>query len=255
MNSRLKTLLCAVVAAIFFLPQAALAGPPAHAGGPGGERGGPPFGNGDFNPGGGPPDVANNGNRGNNGGDEEEENAAAGGVGGPPGLCGTESGGPEGRSGASHVAHLNFSQRDEEGEVVEDGAWGRMKYVWSGPTFDFVFNGHGLEPDAEFEMTYQLEPVGENGALCLGNGIVNEDGDLHIKNSIELNGDLPMPADESENGALLVAVISEDVDCELDDMVTYMPEDYLFGNALIEYRDTDVEEEEEEEEEEGGEEG
>ncbi len=179
--------------------------------------------------------------------------AAAGGVGGPPGLCGTDSNGPEGRAGASHVAHLNFSQRDEEGEVVEDGAWGRMKYVWSGPTFDFVFNGHGLEPDAEYEMTYQLEPVGENGALCLGAGTVNEDGDLHIKNSIELNGDLPMPADESEDGALLVAVVSEDVDCELDDMVTYMPEDYLFGNALIEYRDTDVEEEEEEEE--GGEEG
>lgn len=250
MHSVNRILTCAVIATMFGLGQAALAGPPDHAGGPGGERGGPPFGGGDFSPGGGPPDHANNGNdgsRGNNGDGDEEENDAAGGVGGPPGLCGIDSSGPEGRSGASHIAHLNFSQRDEEGETVEDGAWGRMKYVWSGPTFDFVFNGHELEPDVEYTMTYQLEPVGENGALCLGTGTVNEEGDLHIKNSIELNGDLPMPADESEDGALLVAVVSEDVDCEMDDMISYLPEDYLFGNALIEYRDTDVEEEDEEE--------
>lgn len=250
MHSVNRILMCAAIATVLGIGQAAVAGPPGHAGGPGGERGGPPFGDQGSNPGGGPPDFANNGGNGNNGGaeaEEEEDNDAASGVGGPPGLCGTDSNGPDGRSGASHIAHLNFSQRDGEGETVEDGAWGRMKYVWSGPTFDFVFNGHELEPEDEYTMTYQLEPVGENGALCLGSGTVNEDGDLHIRNSIELNGDLPMPADESEEGALLVAVISGDVNCEMDEMVSYIPEDYLFGDALIEYRDTDVEEEEEEE--------
>lgn len=251
MKSMNRTLLCVAVAATFGLASAAFAGPPAHAGG--GERGGgPPFGSGDFNPGGGPPEHAGNGNNQNrgNGGDDEEENAAGGGLGGPPGLCGTESDGPPGRAGASHIAHLNFSQRDAEGEPVDDGSWGRMKYTWSGPTFDFVFNGHELEPGDEYEMTYQLEPVSENGALCLGSGTVNDEGDLHIKNAIELNSDLPMEGDESTEGALLVAVLSADVNCEADEMNTYLPEDYLFGDVLIEYEDTDLEEEESEEEEE-----
>lgn len=247
MNSANKFLLSIAIAAALGVGQAAMAGPPDHAGGPGND--GPPF-SGDDNPGSGngPPDFANNGGDDEADGQEEgEENDAAGGLGGPPGLCGTDSEGPEGRAGASHIAHLNFSQRDEEGDVVDDGATGRMKYTWSGPTFDYVFNGHELEPGDEFTMTYQLEPVGESGAICLGSGTVNDEGDLHIKNSIELNSDLPMADDESEDGALLVAVVSEDVNCEMDSMDAYIPEDYLFGNALIEYRDTDLSEEDEEE--------
>jgi hypothetical protein len=248
MKSANKILLNIAIAAALGLGQAALAGPPDHAGSP--EDRGSPFSS-DDNPGtgNGPPDFANNG--GDDEADvqqEDEENDAAGGLGGPPGLCGTESEGPEGRAGASHIAHLGFSQRDDEGEVVEDGATGRMKYTWSGPTFDYVFNGHELEPGDEFTMTYQLEPVGESGAICLGSGTVNDEGDLHIKNSIELNSDLPMADDESEDGALLVAVVSEDVNCEEDTMDAYIPVDYLFGDTLVEYRDTDLEEEEEEEE-------
>lgn len=253
MNTANKLLLSIAIAAALGVGQAAMAGPPDHAGGPG--NGGPPSSGGDH-PGNGPPDFANNGGDDDEADaqEEDEENDAAGGLGGPPGLCGTDSEGPEGRAGASHIAHLNFSQRDEEGEVVDDGATGRMKYTWSGPTFDYVFNGHELEPGDEFTMTYQLEPVGESGAICLGSGTVNDEGDLHIKNSIELNSDLPMADDESEDGALLVAVVSEDVDCELDSMDAYIPEDYLFGNALVEYRDTDLEDEEEDEEGEGEEE-
>jgi len=248
MTSMRKTLLLGALMASLGISASALAGPPAHAGGPG-EQGGPPFGE-NFNPGGGPPAFAGNG--GNRGGDEEEENGAAGGLGnGPPGLCGVEGEGPEGRAGRSHVAHLNFSQRDSEGEPVDDGAWGRMKYVWSGPTFDFVFNGHELPAGEEFEMTYQPESGEGDGAICLGGGTVNDEGDLHIANVIELNGNLPMPEDEND-GALLVVVLSADVDCSTDEMLTFLAEDYLFGNALIQYVDTDFEEEEEEEGEESG---
>lgn len=252
MHSVNRILMCVVIATVLGIGHAAVAGPPENAGGPGGERGGPPFGDEDSNPGGGPPDFANNGN---NSGDDQEENAAAGNLGGPPGLCGTDSDGPEGRAGASQIAHVSLSQRDEDGELVDDGGWGRMKYVWSGPTFDFVFNAHELEPGDEYVLTYQVEPVGENGVLCLGSGTVNEDGDLHIRNSVELNADLPLSEDESDDGALLVAVRAEDVDCETDSMTNFEPEDYLFTDTLIEYRDTDMEDDEEEEEEEEESEG
>lgn len=255
MHSITRSLIAAAIVAAFGLAGTAAAGPPAHAGGPG-ERGGPPFGD-EFSPGGGPPDFANNGN-----GGEEEENEEESGNGhpgrgpdgnGPPGQCRTDGEGPDGQAGRSHVAHLNFSQRDPEtGDPVDDGAWGRMMYFWQGPTFDFVFNGHELPAGVEYELTYQPESEGgTSSAVCLGGGIVNEDGDLHIAESVELDGDLPVPEDASEEGAMLAVVLSEDVDCESEEMLAFMPEDYLFGNSLVKYIDTDFEEEEDEEEDEG----
>lgn len=260
MTSMSRIILSLAIAAAFGVAGAAFAVPPEHAGGPPAERGGPPFGNGDFNPG--PPETAGNGQEEEEEENEnEEENGGPGPQGnGPPGLCGTEGEGPEGQSGRSHVAHLNFSQRDPEtGDPLEDGAWGRMMYFWQGPTFDYVFNGHELPAGVEYELTYQPESEGEtSSAICLGGGVVNEDGDLHIAESVELDGDLPMPEDANEDGAMLVVVLAEDVDCESEEMLTFLPEDYLFGNSLAKYVDTDFveeeegEEEEEEEEEEGG---
>lgn len=42
--------------------------------------------------------------------------------------------------------------------IVDDGTWGKMKYNLEGPTFDFVFNGHGLEPNTEYSLIYYGNP-------------------------------------------------------------------------------------------------
>ena len=207
---------------------------PGQHGGPGDHRGRPDF-SGEFMPGG-------DHRGGNNGGDQSDEPDQGENQGnGPPGLCGVGGSGPPGRAGRSHIAHLNFSQQDPDtGEILKDGSWARMKYSWAAPTFNFVLNGHELPPDGEYTLTYQPQPVPSPGVVCLGDGVVNEEGDLHIAGDVELNGDLPMPEDETEDGALLAVVISGDVDCDAGEMLTYMPADYLFGNAFIQYMDTDL---------------
>lgn len=179
-----------------------------------------------------------------NGAEDEEE-------GGVPDFCagGPQPGGPNGQAGMSSIAHLNFSQQDPDtGEVIDDGAWARIMYRWMAPLFDFVFNAHDLEPGAEHTLTYQPQPLPSAGVICLGTGIVNEDGDLHLEDAFELDTDLPTDYDENQDEATLALVHTADVDCELGEMTAWVPENYLFGDEGMFYVDSDLEEEEDDEE-------
>ena len=58
-------------------------------------------------------------------------------------------GGPSGRAGKSMMSHLYLFEKDPETwDIVDDGAWGKMSYDCD----SFVFNGHGLEPEEEYEL-------------------------------------------------------------------------------------------------------
>jgi hypothetical protein len=146
--------------------------------------------------------------------------------------------GKNGRSGKSNVAHLYLCEKDQETwEIIEDGAWGKMKYNLSGPEFDFVFNGHGLEAGLDYTLIYYPDPWPGNGLICLGSGTATADGNVHIKNSVD-TGDLPIEGDEND-GAKIWLVLSDDVDCENQYMVGWNGEEYLFEYDLIEFDDTD----------------
>jgi hypothetical protein len=64
--------------------------------------------------------------------------------------------GQHGPADDSNIAHLYLYEKtgEPDWEIVEDGAWGKMKYNRSGETFDFVFNGHGLVPDTGYTLIY-----------------------------------------------------------------------------------------------------
>ena len=67
--------------------------------------------------------------------------------------------GKNGQAGKSNVGHLYLSEKDPRTwAIVEDGAWGKMKYNLSGSTFDFVFNGQGLEADTGYSLIYYADP-------------------------------------------------------------------------------------------------
>jgi hypothetical protein len=120
--------------------------------------------------------------------------------------------------------------------------WARMTYFWKGPAFDFVFNAHNLPPTAETEwvLTYQPQPMPVVGILCLGSGKVNDGGNIHIVNSIELDSDLPIESDVSDDGATLALVVAEDVDCNAGEMNEWIPEDYLFTTSPVIYKDAQL---------------
>ena len=161
--------------------------------------------------------------------------------------------GPNGQAGNSNIAHLNLYQKtsDESDDwpTVPGGAWGKMKYNISGPEFDFVFNGHGLVPGDDYTLIYYPDPWPGNGLICLGSGIVNDEGNIHIAESVE-TGDLPAIGDENyTDGAKIFLVLSDDVDCVNNVMAGWTgacdgnhegTNIYLFEDELITFDDTTV---------------
>jgi len=147
--------------------------------------------------------------------------------------------GKTGQAGKSNIAHLYLHEKDADWEIVPEpeGAWGKMKYNMSGDEFDFVFNGHGLEIGLEYTLIYYPDPWPGTGLICLGNGIVNEEGNIHIAESVA-TGDLPIINDENP-GAKIWLVLSADVSCD-NNMIGWNPTEYLFEYDLITFDDTDA---------------
>jgi hypothetical protein len=114
-----------------------------------------------------------------------------------------------------------------------------MRYSHEAVDFNFVFNGHGLEYGMEYTLIYYPDPWPGSGLICLGDGIVNIDGDVHIKNTVD-TGDLPIMNDENyPDGAKIWLVLTSDVDCMMQEMIGWNPAEYLFEYDLITFDDTD----------------
>ena len=146
--------------------------------------------------------------------------------------------GKNGPKGKSNKAHLYLHEKDPiSWEIIEDGAWGKMKYNLSGSELEFLFNGHGLETGYEYKLIYYPDPWPGNGLICLGSGTANAEGDVHIKGSAD-TGDLPADYDEND-GAKIWLVLADDVDCVNQKMIGWNPTEYLFEYDLIIFDDTD----------------
>jgi len=146
--------------------------------------------------------------------------------------------GKTGPSGKSNIAHLYLHQKDSSTwEIVDGGAWGKMKYNLSGSEFKFVFNGHQLEVGWDYTLIYYPDPWPGSGLICLGSGIANGGGNVHIMGSVH-TGDLPAEGDENE-GAKIWLLLSSDVSCH-HQMVGWDPTEYVFEYDLITFDDTDA---------------
>ena len=109
----------------------------------------------------------------------------------------------DGQAGKSNVAHLYLYEKNETWEIVDGGAWGKMKYNLAGPEFDFVFNGHGLEPNTEYTLIYYVDQEtcwGKIGAV-IDSGTSNEGGNIHLADSVDI-GTIPVADDENEGAKI-----------------------------------------------------
>jgi len=159
-------------------------------------------------------------------------------------LVWAKGGGPTGPSGKSNTGHLYLYEKDPSTWVIVDGgAWGKMKYNLSGPTFDFVFNGHELNPGGGYTLIYYPDKTGNPwprvDVICLGSGTANGGGNVHIRDSAD-TGDLPDSTVDINPGAKIWLVESGAVDCDTNTMSGWNPTEYLFEYDLITYDDTDV---------------
>jgi hypothetical protein len=144
--------------------------------------------------------------------------------------------GKTGQAGKSNIAHIYLHEKDDNWVIVEDGAWGKMKYNLSGETFDFVFNGHGLVEGEDYTLIYYPDKDGNpwprEDIICLGSGIANAELDVHIMGSVD-TGDLPDPLVDINEGAKIWLVLTSDVDCDECEMFGWNPTEYLFEYDLI----------------------
>lgn len=108
--------------------------------------------------------------------------------------------------------HLYLFEKDSSWNIVEDGAWGKLSFKDT-----FVFNGHNLVEGQEYVLLNNAEwgvP-----ADCLATGIANEEGNLHLSGSGELEGKIWL-------------VLGSDVDCE-STITGWNPTEYLFEYNLL----------------------
>jgi hypothetical protein len=136
------------------------------------------------------------------------------------------------------VGVLELYQKDPvTWEKVQGGAEGQLIYNLSGSTFDFVFNGHDLDEGVDFTL---INFKSWSVVICLGSGIADEYGDVHIADSVN-TGDLPVVADEKyPDGAKIWLVLTSNVDCFNKKMISWNPTEWLFENNLITFDDIDV---------------
>lgn len=169
--------------------------------------------------------------------------------------------GKHGQAGNSKAGHLYLYEKDPETwNIIEKGAWGKLKYNLDGTEFEYVFNGHGLEPNTGYSLIYYADPwPGDNPGALILSGTSNGGGNLHLEGSIDLGHDLPHPDDANYadpggdpgtpgtpptpfpfGGAKVWLVLSDDYDDANKKMTAWNPTEYLFENNLITYDDTDI---------------
>lgn len=147
-----------------------------------------------------------------------------------------------GQAGKSNNAFIELWEKTNfDSEVADDGwsidtegAWGKLKYSLTGSTFDFHFNGHGLEPLKEYALIYFPDPWPGTGLIVFGTAMANEDGNILIKGSSVIDS-LPAEGDANEDRAKIWLVLSDDVDVNdvNKEMAGWNPGEYLFEYDLI----------------------
>lgn len=118
---------------------------------------------------------------------------------------------------------------DGGGEVITDGAWGKLNINEN--TLSFVLNGHGLLPDTEYALILYLgEHTGDwRDAWVVARGWSNGKGRIHISGYWQ-------PWIASFWLVLGSDVVGDPDGCHgapYDALVAWNPDEYLFGYAPL----------------------
>jgi len=159
-----------------------------------------------------------------------------------------EAPGPTGTGTNTGILKMENKNPDTWEPYYNDSMNGTLEYNFAGPTFDYTFNGQGLQPNTEYCLIYYADcsadgwPGNCPGAL-IGNASTGSGTTLSFSDNKELNMDLPDPADYNyPAGAKIWLVPCADYDKTEHKMTAWNPTTYLFENdpVLINYDDTEV---------------
>ncbi len=141
-------------------------------------------------------------------------------------------------AGKSNAELYLYEKDPDTWEIVEDPAWGKLRYNLAGDEFEYGFNGHGLESNKNYSLIYYPEPQTDWPwpVTVIDSGMTNNGGNINLAGSVDLGIDLGDP--EEDKGAKIWLVLTVDIKGE-DNLTGWNPTEYLFENDLIFYDDTD----------------
>ena len=137
--------------------------------------------------------------------------------------------------------HLWLRQKDpDHWETIVGDNWGRL--AWAGDESyafscgDFLFNAvirYDDRPFAniDYSLIYYPDPWPGNGLIVLGEGTSNEYGNVWFSGTFDFES-IPIESD-TNLGAKIWLVLSNDVDEEIQKMIGWNPTEYLFECNLI----------------------
>jgi hypothetical protein len=152
----------------------------------------------------------------------------------------------KGQAGSSNTAHLYLYEKDPgTWEIVDGGAWGKMKHNLTGLTFSFVFNGHQLQPETEYSLIYYVDPGPGTWTVLpeivvLASGASNGGGNLHLSGNRD-TGSIPYGDDVNyPDGGKIWLVLTADIDTEASTFKwAWNPTEYLFEYDLLTFTYTE----------------
>lgn len=124
----------------------------------------------------------------------------------------------------------------------EENEFGKMIYNRSGEYLEYIFNGHNLLPNTNYNLIYYPEkPI---GLICIGEGVSNNGGELNIseKNiyitSIPFNTDIngntqTTTYEDGTTGGKIWLLPSEQVNCNTLRFRTDTLTNVLYEDTLI----------------------
>ena len=155
--------------------------------------------------------------------------------------------GKNGQSGSSSTGHVYLYEKDPSTwQIVDGGAWGKFNYSLSGTGTDTavsgVFNGKGLEPGVCYALINYIEPAqnpwpaGGVPVICIGTGVANAGGNIHIKGTATIGSPDTQPNVGDyigQTGDKIWLVPCDDLNDDMDKIEAWHPGSILFESALI----------------------
>ena len=135
--------------------------------------------------------------------------------------------------------HLYLYEKDPTTwEIVENPKWAKMNI--NSKTNKFVCNAHGLTPNENYSLICYQDPWPGTGSFLLGNDTADEEGNIHIKGTINFES-LPYweyTIGEGEDqytvtGSKIWLILSSDFNENTKEMDAWNPTEYLFEFDLL----------------------
>jgi hypothetical protein len=135
---------------------------------------------------------------------------------------------PPANAGKTDNGKLDLYEQDSLGQITWDGAQGKLKFSLAGPSFEFDFLAHGLDPCTSYNLIRSREPemALPNRFEVIASGTSNPGGSLSLAGSYKFN-----------MGLLAGKILLVPAGYAPDTPVTYSGK-YLFGHGPISYDDT-----------------